>query len=67
MYNLIDGLEEVESVKINEYGVVYIFYTVTEEYMHQKQLVHKHRVYEIDYTASLTYNSFGIEVEPEED
>lgn len=49
MLDLIEGLEEVEAVKVDEYGVVFIFYSVTDEFMKENELTYKHRVYEINY------------------
>lgn len=49
MFNLIDGLEEVEAVKVDEYGTVFIFYSVTDEFMKENDLTYKNRVYEINY------------------
>ena len=49
MLDLIDGLEEVEAVKVDDYGTVFIFYSVTDEFMQENDLTFKHRVYEINY------------------
>lgn len=49
MLDLIEGLEEVESVKVDEYGSVFIFYTVTDDFMTENGLTYKHRVYEINF------------------
>ena len=49
MLDLIEGLEEVEAVKVDEYGSVFIFYSVTDEFMKENELTYKHRVYEINY------------------
>ena len=49
MLDLIDGLEEIEAVKVDDYGTVFIFYSVTDEFMQENDLTFKHRVYEINY------------------
>ena len=49
MFDLIDGLEQVEAVKVDEYGTIFIFYSVTDEFMEQNELTYKNRVYEINY------------------
>ena len=69
MYNLIDGLENVEAVKVDEDGNIFIFYTVTDEFMEEYELTYKHRVYEINLYGSgqPCYTSYPIAVEPDED
>lgn len=49
MFDLIDGLDYVEAVKVDEYGTVFIFYSVTDDYMKKNELTYKNRVYEINY------------------
>lgn len=49
MFDLIDGLDHVEAVKVDEYGTVFIFYSVTDDYMKENELTYKNRVYEINY------------------
>ena len=69
MFNLIDGLEYLEAVKVDEDGNVFIFYTVTDDFMLENGLTYKHRVYEINLYGSeqLCFISYAIAVEPDED
>ena len=69
MFNLIDGLENLEAVKADEDGNVFIFYTVTDDYMVENNLTYKHRVYEINLYGSEqpSFISYAIAVEPDED
>ncbi len=69
MFNLINGLEQVEAVKTDEDGNVFIFYTVTDDFMLEYDLKYKHRVYEINLYGSEApcLVSYAIAVEPEED
>lgn len=69
LFNLIDGLENLEAVKADEDGNVYIFYTVTDDYMVENGLTYKHRVYEINLYGSgqPCFISYAIAVEPDED
>lgn len=69
MINLIDGLETLEAVKLDEDGNVFIFYTVTDEFMLEHDLRYKHRVYEINLYGSdqPCFTSYAIAVEPDED
>lgn len=69
MFNLIDGLEQLEAVKVDEDGNVFIFYTVTDEFMADNNLTFKHRVYEINLygTEHPCFVSYAIAVEPDED
>ena len=69
MFDLIQGLEQVEAVKTDEDGNVYIFYTITDDFMHQNKLQHKHRVFELQlyYSEQPTFLSYAIEVEPDDE
>lgn len=69
MFNLIDGLETIEAVKTDEDGNVFIFYTVTNEFMQENNLTFKHRVYEINLYGSEQpcFVSYAIAIEPDED
>lgn len=48
MQDLIEGVEQVQSVKTDDYGTIFIFYTVTDEFMKEKELTFKNRVFEIN-------------------
>lgn len=69
MFDLIQGLETVEAVKTDEDGNVYIFYTITDEFMLQNNLRYKHRVFELDlYNSNQpTFLSYAIAVEPDDE
>ena len=69
MFDLIQGLETVEAVKTDEDGNVYIFYTITDEFMHEHKLNYKHRVFELDLytTKQPTFVSYAIAVEPDDE
>lgn len=69
LFNLIDGLEYLEAVKVDEDGNVFIFYTVTDDFMLENGLTYKHRVYEINLYGSEQpcFISYAIAVEPDED
>lgn len=69
MYDLIQGLEFVESIKADEDGNVYIFYTVTDEFMLQNDLNYKHRVFQLDlYNSNQPmFVSYAVAVEPDEE
>ena len=69
MFDLINGLEQVEAVKLDENSNVYIFYTVTDEFMTEHGLKYKNRVYEINLFGSDQPRliSYGLAVEPDED
>lgn len=69
MFNLIEGLEQLEAVKVDEDSNVFIFYTVTDEFMLENGLTYKHRVYEINLFGSEhpRFVSYGVAVEPDED
>ena len=69
MFNLIEGLEQLEAVKLDEDSNVFIFYTVTDEFMLENGLTYKHRVYEINLFGSEhpRFVSYPIAVEPDED
>ena len=69
MFDLIEGLEQVEAIKVDEDSNVFIFYTVTDEFMAEHELTYKHRVFEIDLFGSgqPRFISYPLAVEPEED
>lgn len=69
MFDLIQGLELVESIKADDDGNIYIFYTITDEFMLQNNLHYKHRVFELDLYNSNhpAFLSYGVEVEPDEE
>lgn len=48
----IEGLETFKYLQVDELGVVYIYYTVTDDYMKQKSLIYKNRTFEVDLTNS---------------
>lgn len=50
MMCLIEGLEKFKYLQVDELGVVYIYYTVTDDYMKQKSLIYKNRTFEVDLT-----------------
>lgn len=54
MQDLIEGLETLQAVKIDDYGTVFIFYSVTDEFMEENNLTYKDRVYQIKYEPSFT-------------
>lgn len=69
MFDLIDGLEQVEAVKLDEDSNVFIFYTVTDDFMIENELTFKHRVFEINLFGSNEprFVSYAVAVEPDED
>ena len=50
MVCFIEGLETFKYLQVDEAGVVYIYYTVTDDYMKGKSLVYKNRIFEVDLT-----------------
>ena len=54
MQDLIEGLETLQAVKVDDYGTVFIFYSVTDEFMQENDLTYKDRVYQIKYEPSFT-------------
>ena len=50
MVCFIEGLETFKYLQVDEAGVVYIYYTVTKDYMKEKSLIYKNRIFEIDLT-----------------
>lgn len=52
MVCFIEGLETFKYIQVDELGVVYIYYTVTDDYMKQKSLIYKNRTFEVDLTNS---------------
>ena len=69
LFNLIEGLEQLEAVKVDEDSNVFIFYTVTDEFMLENGLTYKHRVYKINLFGSEhpRFVSYAVAVEPDED
>jgi len=62
MKDLIEGLETLQAVKVDDYGTIFIFYSVTDEYMEANNLTYKDRVYEIDlYNVEVpTLSSYAV-------
>ena len=54
MQDLIEGLETLQAVKVDDYGTVFIFYSVTDEFMQENDLTYKDRVYQIKYEPVLS-------------
>ena len=50
MVCFIEGLETFKYLQVDDLGVVYIYYTVSDDYMREKSLIYKHRIFEIDLT-----------------
>ena len=50
MVCFIEGLETFKYLQVDDLGVVYIYYTVSDDYMKQKSLIYKHRIFEVDIT-----------------
>jgi len=50
MVCFIEGLETFKYLQVDEAGVVYIYYTVSKDYMKEKSLIYKNRIFEIDLT-----------------
>ena len=50
MMCFIEGIEKLKYLQVDELGVVYIYYTVTDEYMKEKSLIYKNRTFEVDLT-----------------
>ena len=50
MVCFIEGLETFKYLQVDEAGVVYIYYTVTDDYMKDKSLIYKNRIFEVDLT-----------------
>ena len=62
MQDLIEGVEQVQAVKTNDYGTIFIFYTVTDECMKEKELTFKNRVFEINVhdQNELVFTSYAV-------
>ena len=61
MFDLIEGLESLEAVKVDDCGNIFIFYTVTDEFMEENNLTYKDRVYEINlYNNQPTFSSYAV-------
>lgn len=62
MQDLIEGVEQVQSVKTDDYGTIFIFYTVTDEFMKEKELTFKNRVFEINVhdQNELVFTSYAV-------
>lgn len=52
MVCFIEGIETFKCLQVDDLGVVYIYYTVTDEYMKEKSLIYKNRTFEVDLTNS---------------
>lgn len=52
MQDLIEGLETLQAVKVDDNGTVFIFYSVTDEFMQENDLTYKDRVFQIKYDPS---------------
>lgn len=50
MVCFIEGLETFKYLQVDDAGVVYIYYTVTNDYMKEKSLIYKNRIFEVDLT-----------------
>lgn len=50
MMCFIEGMEKFKCLHVDDLGVVYIYYTVTDEYMKEKNLIYKNRTFEVDLT-----------------
>ena len=50
MVCFIEGLETFKYLQVDEAGVVYIYYTVSNDYMKEKSLIYKNRIFEVDLT-----------------
>ena len=60
MSDLIEGLETLQAVKIDDCGTIFIFYSVTDEFMEENNLTYKDRVYEIYYNHEPTFTSYAV-------
>lgn len=62
MQDLIEGVEQVQAVKTDDYGTIFIFYTVTDEFMKEKKLTFKNRVFEINVhdQNELVFTSYAV-------
>lgn len=62
MQDLIEGVEQVQAVKTDDYGTIFIFYTVTDEFMKEKELNFKNRVFEINVhdQNELVFTSYAV-------
>ena len=47
-FTALEGLEEIKNIEILENDVIIITYTITKEYMDEKELYHKNRILKID-------------------
>lgn len=56
--DLIDGLETLKAIKVDDYGTVFIFYSVTDEFMQENDLIYKDRVYQIKYEP--VFSSYAV-------
>lgn len=60
MQDLIEGLETLKSVKVDDYGTIFIFYSVTDEFMEENNLTYKDRVYEIYFNHEPVFSSYAV-------
>lgn len=58
MQDLIEGLETLKAIKVDDYGTVFIFYSVTDEFMQENDLIYKDRVYQIKYEP--VFSSYAV-------
>lgn len=60
MQDLIEGLETLKAVKVDDYGTIFIFYSVTDEFMQENDLTYKDRVYEIYFNHEPVFSSYAV-------
>lgn len=60
MQDLIEGLETLQAVKVDDYGTIFIFYSVTDEFMQENDLTYKDRVYEIYFNHEPVFTSYAV-------
>ena len=60
MQDLIEGVETLKAVKIDDYGTIFIYYSVTDEDMEANDLVYKDRVYEVKFKYETTFSSYAV-------
>ena len=60
MQDLIEGLETLKAVKVDDYGTIFIFYSVTDEFMEENNLTYKDRVYEIYFNHEPVFSSYAV-------
>ena len=60
MQDLIEGLETLKAVKVDDYGTIFIFYSITDEFMEENNLTYKDRVYEIYFNHEPVFSSYAV-------